>query len=626
MADRPEDASLAATRTNDMLQTGDEPRPLDGPDASDSAPLPAVQMPGSALRALIAFLIYLGATILLWGLPLIGHLSTRYMAMDRELGDPDYYRWALGWTPWALSHGHWPLTTDRVFAPLGTSLTWSALIPGPAIVAWPLTRVFGSLVSYNVLMLAAPPLAAWATYLLCVRLTRSFWPSFAGGCLFALSAYMTGQMQHNLVLVLIFPVPLVAYLVVRSIEGSIGTRAFVVLTSLTLLGLFLISTELFATTALFGGLAFCVAIVAAREDRRRVVRVAALTAVSYMIVGVVLYQPYLVPAFRNVPAQGVRNLSGTSVDLLGFIVPRYTALIGGSTFAGLTDRFTANVTSDASYFSLAGLAVLVGFGITERRRRATVSLLAFVLITALLALGPVLHIAGKRHIGDWRSIPLPGVALEKLPFFKNAVPERFPAYAALAFAVIAALWLSRAGGRNVWIRWTLVLATAVMLLPNVTTPPWHFPDRTPAFFTDGTFASVLHPSETVYVISGSKGEGMAWQEVADYAFTMAGGYVGPVKIFNRGESLNAGLHAGGRHMPTPSHLAAYLPCYGVTAVVLSDLARSEFEGLLLAVGLEPVYEGGGVSIWRFSAPAGTGPPLVVPDQLPVCPTSVQTPP
>ncbi len=588
-------------------------------DASRPAPRAGgrVRGLGSAIYALIAFLIYLVASILLWGLPLFGHLSTRYMAMDRELGDPDYYRWALGWTPWALSHGHWPLFTDRVFAPVGTSLTWSASMPGPAIVAWPLTRVFGTLVSYNVLMLTAPALAGWATYLLCHRVTRSFWPSVVGGCTFVLSAYMTGQMQHNLNLVLIFPVPLIAYLVVRRTEGSIGTPAFLSLTTLALLALFLISTEVFATTALFGTVAFCIALLTAHNDRRRIGRAAALTGLSYLIVGAVLYLPYLAAAFSNAPAHAVRNLDGTSVDLLGFIVPRYTALIGGSTFAGISDRFTANVTSDASYMGLAGLAVLIGFWITDRRRPATLPLLAFIVVTLVLALGPVLHIAGTP------SIPLPGVSLEWLPIIRNAVPERFPAYAALAFALIAASWLSTAPKDRAWIRWALVGLTAMMLLPNVRTPPWHFPDRTPAFFMDGTYASVLQPNETVFVISGSKGEGMAWQAVAHYSFAMAGGYVGPSSVFDRGEPLNGGLHADGRYMPTPSHLQAYLACFGVTSVVLGDLARSRFEGLLRSVGLDAVYQGGGVSVWR--PPDGVQPGAAVIGSHPLrsCPTAVQ---
>src|SRR4029077_8904297 len=134
-------------------------------------------------------------------------------------------------------------------------------------VLWPVTRAFGSLVSYNVLMLLAPALAAWAAYLVCPRLTHAFWPSLLGGYLFGFSTYMVGQMDSHVNLVLIFPVPLVLYLVIRRLEGPIGIVAFLAWSFVTLLGLFSISTELFATTALFGAIAFVLALaVGPRRD------------------------------------------------------------------------------------------------------------------------------------------------------------------------------------------------------------------------------------------------------------------------------------------------------------------------------------------------------------------------
>ena len=187
---------------------------------------------------------------------MIGHLNSVYVSGG---GDADFFRWALGWVPWAIEHGRNPMFTDRVFAPAGVSLTWTAVIPGPALVMWPITKVFGSLVSYNLLMLLAPALAAWAAYLVCNRLTHAFWPSVVGGYLFGFSTYMIGQMASHVNLVLMFPVPLAVYLVIRRLEGSLGLVAFCGWLFLTLLALFSISTELFATTALFGGVAFLLA-------------------------------------------------------------------------------------------------------------------------------------------------------------------------------------------------------------------------------------------------------------------------------------------------------------------------------------------------------------------------------
>jgi hypothetical protein len=144
-----------ATSEPDVLETEEltEPGAENGaePGAEDAVEETVQKWgpPRPALRAAAAFLLYLATTILLWGIPVVGHLSTRYLANGR--GDVDLYRWSLSWVPWAIAHGHTPLFTDKVFAPGGVDLTWSTIIPGPALVAWPVTRLFGTLASHNVL-------------------------------------------------------------------------------------------------------------------------------------------------------------------------------------------------------------------------------------------------------------------------------------------------------------------------------------------------------------------------------------------------------------------------------------------------------------------------------------------
>jgi hypothetical protein len=543
------------------------------------------------LTAFGAFLLYLSASLAVWGGSAILHLGSRYVAIGR-VGDAEQSRWWLAWTPWALSHGRSPLFTDRVFAPQGVDLTWSALVPGPAIVAWPITRLFGTLAAYNILMLLAPALAAWAAFLVCRRLTHRFWPSVAGGYLFGFSTYMATQMQSHLNLVLIFPVPLAVYLVIRRFEGSLGVPAFVAMMSLTLLGLFSISTELFATALLFGAVAGTIAFLALPDARVRIAQVALRTVAASAIVGLFLLVPYLLPAIRSQPTALVR--SNASADLLGFVVPRDQTLVGGSAMTAISARFTARVGEDASYVGLAGVLVLAGFGITERHRRGTWALLSFVGVVAILSLGSVLRIAGRS------TITLPGRLLQEVPLIRHALASRFPAYAALAIGVIAAIWLSRAGGRFGWLRWVVVVAAGLMVVPIVRTPPWHYPDQTPTFFSEGTYSSVLHPDENVAMITGAKGEGMLWQATADFAFRMPWGYVGTVPDDTRDETHIQDLFVeDARAVTTPDRLARALRARAVTAVVLGDLARPTYEPIVRAAGLEPVYEGDGVSVWRF---------------------------
>jgi hypothetical protein len=553
------------------------------------APERAAQRP--ALTACGAFLLYLFASVAIWGRDVVAHLGSRYVSIG-HVGDPDYFRWALAWTPWAIAHGRSPLTSDLVFAPQGVDLQWTTIVPGPAIVAWPVTKLFGTLVSYNVLMLLGPALAGWGAFLVCRRVTHQMWPSFAGGAVFGLSSYMAGQMQSHLNLVLVFPVALVAYLVIRRIEGSIGWLPFLVWTSVSMLGLFSISTELFATTLLFGTIAFVILLIAASEDRERVARAGGLTVAAVAIVGALVFVPYLLPALRNPPTGLVRPRA--SADLFGFVVPRNQTLVGGSWFASVSDRFSAPVGEDGSYLSIAGAILLVGFGVTERRRRGTWPLLAFVGAVLVLSLGAKVRVLGRS------TVPAPGDLLARLPLIKHALACRFPVYASLAISVIAASWLARAHGPRAWLRWIVVAAIAVLSLPNVRTPPWSYPDQTPAFFSDGTYAAVIAPDENVAMITGAKGEGLLWQATTDFAFRIPWAWVGHAPEAVRNDQHIHDLFVeGARSVPSPERLAAALESRGVTAVVVGDLARPTYEPVVRAAGLEPVYEGGGVSVWRF---------------------------
>jgi hypothetical protein len=544
-----------------------------------------------SVRAFGVFLAYVFLSIAIWGRPVVAHLDSRFVAPWGGGPDSSFFQWALGWTPWALAHGHGLLFTDRVFAPQGVDLTWVTISPGPALVMAPITRTFGTLVSLNLLTLLGPPLAAWAVFLVCARLTRSLWPSFVSGFLYGFCTYITGQMNHpNLFLV--FPIPLIVYLVIRRFDGSLGVRAFVAWLTLTLLVLFSISTEVFASAALFGAIAWCIALIIAREDRRRVVQMSVLFVLAYAIVAAIVLIPYLLPALRTAPAGSIHSPERSYDDLLRFVIPRDHALIGGGLFSSLASRFTAASRGGGAYLGVTLVVLLIAFGITERRRRETWGLLAFIGVSALLTMGPALHVAGDRVTG------LPTAVIWDLPLIRNAIPDRFPIYTDLAVAIVAALWLSRARGPFAWSRWALAGIGAVMLIPNITNPPWHTDDRTPAFFRDQTYASVLRPDENVFIIPMTTGEEMAWQATADYSFRMPEGWIGVIPAANRGSRLSHGLSARAGALPSTEELASWLDAKSVTAVVVADQARPTFDAVLRSVGLAPVYEGGGVSVWR----------------------------
>jgi hypothetical protein len=543
-----------------------------------------------AWKGLGAFLLYQLLACLIWLPPIGGQIGTRYVGDG--WADARLYQWALAWTPWALLHGESPLFAPNVFVPDGANLTWVTTVPSLGIVSYPLQRAFGSLVTLNLLMLLAPALAAWATYLVCFRLTRRFWPAVLGGFFFGFSTYMAGHMTDHLNLIFIFPVPLAVYLVIRRVEGSIGRVLFVALLALDLLFLFGTSTEVFATSAVFGAIAFLLAL-AVGPRRTRLLETGLYIGVAYLVCAALAW-PYLRSALDNAPSEALRPTDRTVIDLASWVTPREHTWLGGGDYPQITDRFTASAQEDAGYVGIAALVMIVGFAITEWRRRSSWALLGFLLIVATLSAGATLMILGRP------SISLPGKWLVDAPLLRHATAQRFPVYAALALGVIAALWLAKARGRWAWVRWVVVIAAAVMVVPVSEPTASHAFGTIPGFFTNGELQQQIEPGETVLAITERPGTELAWMAAGDFRYQVPQGYIGPIPPRYEGQPLYRGLAVNqlNPYIPTPEMFAEWLTERGVTSVLLDDDAAWKFEPLLRSVGLVPVYDGDGLTVWR----------------------------
>jgi hypothetical protein len=544
-----------------------------------------------AWKALGAYLIYQTMAFAIWVIPILSVFGREHIGTG--LQDSRYYQWALEWTPWALSHGVNPLYASSVFAPTGVSLSWSAFVPGPALVAWPITAVFGPLASLNAWLAAAPALAAWAAYLVCNRLTHRFWASFAGGCLFGFSAYLSSNVNGGFMnLVLVFPIPLLVYLAIRNVEGSLRPVAFVAGFTALLVGLFSISTELFGTATVFAAIAFLGALASAKEIRRPLLRTGGLMVLSGAIAALLLL-PYIHAIVVDAPDKPLRlehKLIGA--DLWSFIVPPPQARVGGRTFGATLQRLDAfPVGNGQRYLGVAVIVMLVGFAITERRRMSTWLLIAFIGVVVAVALGPVLRIGDTLH--DWP----PGRLFTYAPLIGSAVAARLSAYALLAVGIVAALWAAAARGRFGWVRWVIVVAAVFSVLPI------HLGhasiQKIPDFVSSPQVRDVLRQDDVVFAIPWMKGDEMVWQSASGFWFKLAQGYIGPLP-----PNLQTGAMAGGLHMrkdsvmPSQDQFVTWIREHGVTAVVVDDRALERYGDLLRQSRLVQVYAGDEVTVWR----------------------------
>src|SRR5712671_1717163 len=200
-----------------------------------------------------AFAAYACASCFYFGYPVVRHPGRDLIGTGVDV---DLFTWMLGWWPHAILHWQNPIVTHAIWAPQGVNLAWTTSVPGLALLVAPVTLIAGPVVAYNLLAVALPALAAWTAFLLCRYLTRSFWPSLAGGYLFGFSSYELGQTEGHLHLTSIFLLPLVVLVLLRFLDGSLSRRRTVVWLGLLLALQLSFSFEitLMLTTAIVIGL------------------------------------------------------------------------------------------------------------------------------------------------------------------------------------------------------------------------------------------------------------------------------------------------------------------------------------------------------------------------------------
>ncbi len=466
-----------------------------------------------------AFVFFLAFSILLFGRGLAGHPTTAYIGRG---ADPPMTMWFFNWWRFSLSHGLNPFISDWVWAPLGINLAWTTCVPLLSLISIPLQATVGEPATYNIITMPMLPLAAFAAFLLCRRVTGAFWPSVLGGYIFGFSPYMLGQMLGHLNLIAVFPVPLIALLTLKRLDGEISARRFAILLAALLAVQFLCSVELFATVTMVGGFAFLLALALFNSEvRARFAGLIAPAMAGYVVAGAVLspYLYYLLAlGFHHGPIWSSGNFTA---DLLNFFIPTETNLLGTFGLArAITGKFGADIYENAAHIGIPLFIVVGAYRRAAWRTSAGRFLIAMLALTIVASFGPALRVAGRAMF------PMPWAAAGQLPLISIALPVRLMMYAFLVLGVMAAMWFAAWNARAL----TKCVAGAVILAsiaPNPHASFWISRVDIPTFFTGRTYATELEPREIILPLPwGDKGNSMYWQLQSDMYFRMAGGWTG----------------------------------------------------------------------------------------------------
>jgi hypothetical protein len=538
-----------------------------------------------------AFVLYATISLCLFGRGAVRHPASDVVGSFGE--DQGVFIWSLAWWPHAIETGTNPLLTHLVYAPDGWNLAWTTVIAGPAILAWPITALFGPVVAYNVLALLAPALAALCAYLLCRELEAGEWPAIAGGLVFGFSSYMATETLNHLDLSLVFPIPLAAYLVVRHARRRIGDRAFTIALAATFLFEAATFLETFLTLTGAGLLALGMAFaVAPSAVRRRLVRTTALTGVAYAA-ALVLFSPYLYVALSD--RNPIESVLGKlyPLDLANLFTP--TVVTGWHPFGGadVAARMAGNLTEQTGYLGPVAIAAFLVAPVVLWRSRLALATAAFAILVLLASLGGQLHYQGQERGG------LPLAWLVDLPLVRHALPARFTVYLWLALAVLVALLVARiprlAG-------YALVAGLALSLAPTLEYNRWVTHLVVPPFFEHGQWRAAIRPGDNVLVVPiGFLDNSMLWQQRAGYGFRMAGGYVSATVPYNMWRFPMAKALYGLPLPPDPAgELRRFLNARSVDVIVLRADTPGPWFSLFSTLGAPRTI--GGVEVWRIHRP------------------------
>lgn len=479
--------------------------------------------------AVVALLVYSLLTVLLfragWASP-----------TTRNIGGPNdslFNMWTLRWTPWAVAHGHNPLFTDHLNFPFGVNMMWNALIPLHSLLLWPVTSTAGVVTAYNLFVTLNVVFSAWCAYLAARVFVSSERAAFVGGLVYGFCPFMMAQSLDHPTLTAAYIPPLLLLvlhqILVRQTRSALRMGA--ILGLLATVQLFT-AEEMLAAQALVGALGLCILVAlhprsVAPRIRHALVAMAGAAAVFLLLTSWALHFQFF----------GPQRLSGGSVqlpsifvsDLANFIVPTKVQQVAPHWAVAMSTRWTGNPSEWDAYMGVPLLVALVVIMVKLRHRPVVAFAGLLAAITAVLSLGPSLHVNKQfTSVPHETGFPLPWRAVEQVPLLGHILPGRLMIFVFLCVALLLAVAVERLLAVRSW-RTKLAGGVAAAIIAVSIAPDLSYPSTqvsVPPFFTGGS--ATIIPEGSVALIAPMQqlfpADPMLWQAEAGMRFRMPQGY------------------------------------------------------------------------------------------------------
>jgi hypothetical protein len=576
------------------------------------------------LAVIVAAVLGTACTIRLW-------LDPAGRMVSGNIPDAIHYSWWLAHTPFAVLNGQSPLSTEAMNWPQGVSTMNNTTLLLPSILLWPVTWLFGSLATLNLLTVLSVPACIAAAYWALRQQDLVSGPdgeplrrtaALAGAVAFGISPAIVNSLVGHVTMSFAPGLPILLVLGARTWTSHASWRTGILLGAAATAQVFIGEEVLFQA-----GFASLVVLLVAGVSRPGAVRAAlprlarslgTALAIVAMVAGYPLYLQFFGPLSQH----GSPFLPGYyGADVTSFYTTSERLLLHTQAGSDATAWFPGGVEEHLSYLGAPLLLLCLVVAITGRRRLVVRAAATGLVVSLVLSLGGRLRIDG-----EWTTIRGPYALLESLPVTEASLATRLGLPAALFAGLLLALGLEQVLGRSSLAGWlgTLSsrgrsrLAAAVVVSCLAPLIPARLPvepaPAVPAYFTttardlptDSVLLVVPYPTATTPVA-------MRWQVASGFSFRMPGGYfLGPGpngKAFVGGAAdpalgrALAEVAGSGRPLAlTPALRALYsvdLRAWRPSAIVLGPApARDALRTTLTQLLGQPPEPVGGVDVWR----------------------------
>ncbi len=543
----------------------------------------------------VTFLFYLILSYLLFAFSIGFNLTKGYIGL--YIHDQTQFIWTLYWWPYAISHHINPFFSTFIWHPYGTDLSLApALVPGASLIALPITLIFGSVASYNILIIIGSALSAFFTFLITNYLTKSFKAGVIAGLLFGFSTYQFVQVIH-LHLVLTFLIPLIGYLFLLFWEKKIHSIAFILLVGSCLTLQYLFAIEVFVTLTLFIGISFIIFMLAYPEHFKKLINFSIHLLGAYIFC-IIMLSPFIYMAFINgIPTTPFFSAIRYSIDPLNFIIPTKSTYLGANAFAQLSSTFFGSIYENSGYLGIPALGIIIICSVKYWHEKMTRVLFFILLCFMILSLGPKLHIAG------YSTLTLPEYYLNKFPVINQLLPARLTVYVFFVASILIGLWVGknltglRAGRRDltIYFKYMLIVLTLIFIFPNVRGGTAHTDINIPYFFTSGIYKNYIHRGDNVLFLPyAGSGDSMLYQEYTNMYFNLAEGYVAPwgltPKEFLKNPMTTKLLNISKKPLTSNdfNDFKKFLNDFKVNEIVFPQSEYDSLEPVISGLGIRPV--------------------------------------